>query len=264
MATLDFVLTKEWLFQYYGSKYPGQVEQSRKWLLTHGKNVTEEQADDWKDWKHLIEYQPNTEDIVPQCLAKIGHRFFTELAAHAWVNYLRVPAHANSYRVALERWKPKTILELGTGGDSAISTSQFLRHIESMGEGELLSIDLNPLGVTWERYKDVPFWNFIQADSIDILNQQVALKKKWDMVFLDSLPFYQHVLKELDRACLITDHLLLDDITMEALEHDKEGGKNRAVLEWVPAHPEWERIDYQNIRGNQPCVGSLIKGGKNV
>jgi predicted O-methyltransferase YrrM len=260
MATPEFVLTREWLFHYYGSKYSGQTEQSRKWLLTHGKNVTEEQADEWKDWKHLIEYQPNTEDIVPQCLSKIGSYFHTELAAHAWVNYLRVPAHAHSYMEALEKHKPKTILELGTGGDSAISTSQFLRHIEIMGEGELLSIDLNPLGVTWDRYKDVPFWNFIQADSIEVLDGLlVAANKKWDMVFLDSLPFYQHVLKELERARHLTDHMLLDDITMEALEHDTEGGKNRAVLEWVPAHPEWKRMDYDNIKGSQPCVGSLIR-----
>ena len=252
-----FELTIEWLFQYYGSSRPGQEFHAAKWLHNHGKNIQPGQPESWKQWKHLIEYQPNCEDIVPKVLARVGTPFASELDAHAWVNYQRVPMHADGYLQALAKFEPLTILELGVGGDSAISTAQFLRHIEKMGEGMMLSIDLNPLGITWIRYKEYPFWHFRQADSLVVLDEQIRDNKRWDMVFLDTLPYYQWTLKELDRACLITDHILLDDITMEAIHHDNEGGKKRAVIEWAERHPEWSRIDYDAPGTDAIVVGSL-------
>ena len=259
-----FELTRDWLFRYYGSSRPGEEFHTAKWLRQHGKDVKPGQPEEWKQWKHLVEYQPNCVDIVPKVLARIGTQFDSELDAHAWINYQRVPMHADGYIQACNRYCPKTILELGVGGDSAISTAQFLRHIENIGEGKMFSIDLNPLGITWNRYKDVPFWHFRQANSLDILQEEIEAGNKWDVVFLDTLPYYQHTLKELDLACQITDHILLDDITMEALEHDKEGGKKRAVLEWVPKHSEWKRIDYEPPGSHTVVVGSLIKRSDNV
>jgi len=255
-----FTLTRDWLFKYYGSTGAGQLFWTARWLQNHGVNVEPGQPEAWKEWKHLVEYQPNCHDIVPQCLAMIGSAFESELEAHAKINYLRVPNHADAYNEACEEYKPRTILELGVGGDSAISTAQFLRHIEKMGGGRVLSIDLNPLDTTWVRYKNCEFWTFRQADSLVVLEEQVTAGARWDMVFLDTLPYYQHTLKEMGLACQITNHILLDDITMEALEHDKEGGKNKAVMEWVPDHEDWERIDYLPPGRSQPCVGSVIKG----
>jgi hypothetical protein len=259
-----FELTTEWLFKYYGSSRHGEDFHTARWLRNHGKDVQPGQPEEWKQWKHLVEYQPNCVGIVPKVLARIGTPFESELDAHAWINYQRVPMHADGYVQACGKYKPKTILELGVGGDSAISTAQFLRHIETMGEGKMLSVDLNPLGITWIRYKDYPFWTFRQADSLVVLNEMIKSNTRWDVIFLDTLPYYQHTLKELDLACQITDHILLDDITMEALEHDKEGGKKRAVLEWVPKHPEWERVDYDPPGSHAIVVGSLIRGDADV
>jgi hypothetical protein len=58
-----FVMTNDWLMEYYGSEL-NQVEQAKGWLLQYGKNVTVRQIEKWKYYKHLAEYQVNTNDIV--------------------------------------------------------------------------------------------------------------------------------------------------------------------------------------------------------
>lgn len=257
-----FIMTKEWLHKYYGST-PTQEQQSKDWLLKYGVNVTVKQAEQWKIWKHLIEYQPNTNDIVDQCLGKITglFEFETELDAHRFVNMLRVPLSA-SYEEALKIAKPSTILELGVGGDSAISTAVFLAYVEKVN-GKVFSVDLNPLGVTRLRYESYlgRIWDFKHDDSVSYLANKVATNKKYDLIFIDTSHTYEHTMKEMELAFQITNFMLMDDALFAGNETDSvQGGVKRAIQEWIEKNNTWEKTDLW--QGNTVLLSNKVPSMK--
>ena len=254
---MPFKMSKMWLMEYYGSA-PNQVDQAREWLLKYGREFAPvDKIDEWSKWKHLIEYSSNTNDIVDQCLAQIGNEFESELEAHRFINLLRVPL-ASSYEEALKIINPSVILELGVGGDSAISTSLFLRWVEKK-QGQLDSVDINPLGMTWRRYS--PFtdiWTFTQADALKILSQCSDNGSFYDLIFIDTSHSYIPTIAELFFASKATNAILMDDATFEGNEGDVEmGGVKRAIAEWVQNYPEWKKTDLWN-----GAVVLLTKGEK--
>ena len=235
-----FVMTRNWLRKYYGSANPNQITQSRKWLEQYGRNVPKELLDEWSKWKRLIEYQVNTEDIVAQALSKVDTEFKSELDAHRFLNLMRVP-QAIHYEKALEDVKPKSVLELGVGGDSAISTALFLAYLEGVPSGHLTSIERNPLGTTGLRYKHVSHWTFHMTDSVKFLES--VQDKRFDLIFIDTIHSYTHTMKELELSCKITDAILCDDITFGGNPDDPEpGGVKRAWEEWQGKNSNWEPI----------------------
>ncbi len=245
---MSFKMTIEWLKEYYGS-LPIQEEQAKNWLETYNKEkTTPEQREEWKIWKHLIEYSVNTQDIVQQCLDKIetGYEFRSELQAHRFVNLMRVPL-AVSYEQALEIVKPKTILELGVGGDSGISTSIFLAYIEENGL-YLESVDLNLLGVTGKRYEKYldKIWRFKYDDSVSFLSHKVALLiQRYDMIFIDTSHTYLDTMNELNVACKLTNNMLMDDATFEGNSFDRvQGGVKKAIADWLFLHSDWEKTEF--------------------
>jgi predicted O-methyltransferase YrrM len=242
-----FTMTKPWLRKHYGSANPSQAKQSRDWLQKYGKNVPDAALEEWSKWKHLIEYQVNTEDIVAQALSRVDTEFKSELDAHRFLNLMRVPQAVN-YEKALEIVKPITVLELGVGGDSAISTALFLAYLEGCQDGHLTSIERNPLGTTWIRYGRVSHWKFIQTDSVKFLTEQQS--SRFDMIFIDTIHSYTHTMKELELSSKITNAILCDDIQFEGNQDDPEpGGVKRAWEEWMEHNPKWEPIVLHNNIG---------------
>ncbi len=239
-----FEVTREWLFINYGSSGVGQKEQTKKWLIQYGINVPPELLDQWSDWKHLSEYQVNTHAIVPLCLWMIGKKYSSELAAHKLINNLRY-APGIGYSEAVRYVGPATILELGTGGDSAISTAMFLHGIEEKEGRQMISIDRNPLGSTFVRYGKFDFWNFVQSDSVEYLRKCIMENKRFDMVFIDSIHTYLHTAKEMELSSQITNCILLDDINdPKDTENPKDkGGVVRAVKEWRENERGWNYIE---------------------
>lgn len=243
---MPFKMSKMWLMEYYGSA-PNQVDQAREWLLKYGREFTPvDKIDEWSKWKHLIEYSSNTNDIVDQCLAQIGNEFESELEAHRFINLLRVPL-ASSYEEALKIINPSVILELGVGGDSAISTSLFLRWVEKK-QGQLDSVDINPLGMTWRRYS--PFtdiWTFTQADALKILSQCSDNGSFYDLIFIDTSHDFYPTLAELEFASRCSDSVLLDDALFEGNPGASEaGGVKRAIKEWLNHNLSWKKSDFWN------------------
>ncbi len=234
-----FKVTREWLWFNYGSKGEQQYNQCRDWLLKYGKDVPREKLDDWARWKHLAEYQPNTKDIVDRCTDMIGRTYDSELVAHREINILRVPI-SKWYIVALNEINPISILELGVGGDSAISTAVFLAYLEGKKGASMVSVDYNPLGTTWVRYGKVPFWKFIQQDSVKVLESFVDSPMWFDMVFIDTIHSYEHTRKEVELSSKITDAILMDDIFFPGNDFDAEpGGVRRAWEEWQEKEKDW-------------------------
>lgn len=89
--------------------------------------------------------------------------------------------------------KPKLILELGT--NSGFSTRIFLEALMQTGRGHLVTVDINESKLKdsqMEKYKG--YFTSIQCDSLD-LNVE---NKEIDILYIDSLHEYQHVLKELE------------------------------------------------------------------
>ena len=242
-----FIVTKEWLKQNYGSKDQYQEADSAKWLNRYGQKVTPELIEEWKVWKHLIEYQVNTLDIVPKALAMIGQSYRSELEAHRLINLMRVPL-ATSYEEALSVAHPSSILELGVGGDSAISTAVFLCYVEWM-KGALNSVDINPLGKTWERYgKFTELWRFKQIPAEDYLSTCIKMGYRFDLVFIDTSHSYEPTIKEMSLASEITNTILMDDALFEGNEPDRlKGGVKKAIADWMFVfEDEWTKTDFWN------------------
>lgn len=252
-----FVISEDWLMKHYGSHSDAQYEQTRQWLLRYGTVINPIVIDTWAKYKHLAEYQVNTNDIIPRALSMIGDAFESELQAHREINLLRVPI-ASYYERALEIVKPCRIVELGVGGDSAISTSVFLAYLEiNCMTPLLLSCDRNPLGVTKIRYEHVGFWHFIQTDSVEYLK---SMKDQYDLIFIDTIHSYEHTLSELECASQRTDSILLDDATFEGNDFDKEkGGVKKAIQDWLKKNV-WYKVDIgtENVcllkRGFKPFI----------
>jgi hypothetical protein len=173
----------------------------------------------------------------------VGDEFESELWAHRWVNIERFSGHADSYVEILDLVQPKTILELGVGGDSAISTAVFLAHIEKVG-GAMLSVDYHRLDMTWVRYGKYPFWTFVQATSEKILQECMNQSKRFDMIFVDTMPTYKQTKIEMEIGHRLSDNLLLDDASRIGEEHDNEGGKVLAKEEFLEQHKDWEMLEY--------------------
>ena len=259
-----FKLTRAWLMEYYGS-LPSQVDQTRDWLMKYGRNFTPiDKIEEWSQFKHLSEYSINTHNIVDDCLGAVGNEYETELEAHRLVNLLRVPL-ASSYEEALKIVNPRLILELGVGGDSAISTAIFLRHVEKVTgivKGQLDSVDINPLGMTRRRYS--PFsdiWTFTQDDAMKILSLAADKNIRYDMVFIDTSHSYIPTVVEMFFASKVSDAILMDDATFEGNENDLEsGGVKRAIEEWCRNYPEWKKTDFWGgavvlLTKEVPCTG---------
>ena len=248
-----FVMTEDWLWKYYGSHSPEQERQATEWLHQYGKDIPSD-VTEWSRWKHLIEYQVNTNDIVDRCLDMVHRAYFSELQAHFQLNCMRVPAASNAYCQALdilEKDGIRSIVELGVGGDSAISTACFLNYLDMQDLPDpanppiLLSVDRNPLGMTAVRYKDVPFWKFFQVDSLVFLQECIDVTMRVDLVFIDTIHSYDHTLKELNMSMKITDNILMDDATFEGNDFDpRPGGVRRAIEEWLLFNPGWKRTDF--------------------
>lgn len=235
-----FTMTRNWLRKYYGSANPNQVTQSRAWLKKYGTDVPLEALDEWSKWKHLVEYQVNTVDIVAQALSRVDTEFKSELDCHRFLNLMRVP-QAIAYEEGLKQVKPITVLELGVGGDSAISTALFLAYLEGVQGGHLTSIERNPLGSTGLRYNHVSHWKFVLTDSVKFLES--VQDKRFDMVFIDTIHSYTHTLKEIELSSNISDAILCDDITFGGNPNDPEpGGVKRAWEEWSEKNYKWEAI----------------------
>jgi len=253
-----FKLTIDWLHRLYGSHTQQEEVDTRKWLLQYGKDVTPDVLEPWSKWRHLCEYQVNTPDIVAQALAMVGREFDSELEVHRLLNLMRVPGAAIAYEKAIKDMGsiPKSkILELGVGGDSAISTSVFLYHLSQQENPTLFSIDRNPLSMTWERYKDVPFWVFRQADSLEVLNELVAQGERFDIIFIDTIHSYTHTKNEMDLACQLTDYMLLDDADFPGNSFDPEpGGVKRAKEVFLTENKGWKFKPY-----NGESVGMVSK-----
>ena len=242
---MTFILTEEWLREFYGSNGPDQVRTTRNWLLRYGKDVPEDKLELWSEFKHLAEYQVNTPDIVDMALNMLGTTHPDVYHVHALLNKMRVPVAFESYHEVLLKHNPCTILELGVGGDSAISTACFIYHLTHMNNPQLTSIDINPLGMTWERYKDVSFWHFIESDSVDMLVRYASAQAHFDMVFIDTIHSYTHTKRELEFASKITRRMLMDDATFEGNDFDPEpGGVKRAIEEWLKENDNWVITEY--------------------
>lgn len=241
-----FKLTEEWLHQQYGSRNH-EVATTNAWLRKHGKNVPEERMHIWEKYKHLSEYQPNNHDIVDICLDKCGSEFESELQAHKFINIQRYPQRGYDYEFICNEIAPKTILELGVGGDSAISTSIFLAHIEEVG-GEMVSVDINPLGTTWMRYGKYPFWKFIKNTSKEVMQLLNNEWRKFDMIFIDTKPTYYETSHELALGCQMTTNMVIDDPYAIAPEWDDLIGKLGAWREFVEKNSDWDVSHYGLMR----------------
>jgi cephalosporin hydroxylase len=242
-----FNLTEEWLFKYYGSTSPGQDVQAVEWIKQWTKVESNEKIQRYKRWKHLVEYMANDREIVDKALAMVGMAFRSELDVHRTMSWLRYQNYVEAIEEGLQLYGsdgPESILELGVGGDSGLSTGVFLNWLDKNGFGNrnMLSVDVNPLGMTFERYKDVPFWSFVQTDSVSAISEIEKRGKLVDMVFIDTIHSYDHTLAELRGAEKITDYIMLDDMLFEGNNFDPNpGGVKRALAQWLEEKAgEWE------------------------
>lgn len=203
---------------------------------------------DYSLWPDTNDYDQNNPGILKKVEDLDKRKYISDLEKAFWVNVTRVPICA-SYLAACAKVRPRRILELGTGGDSAHSTGMFLYWLFSFDSefgpkhtmsGCLISVDRHPLSHVWPRYRDTPFWHFIQGDSINTMRAIIdgAFKfapGSFDMIFIDSSHTYPHTLYEIKQASYMTDAILLDDTTVPDVKQSLE--------EFLTAHPEWLRID---------------------
>lgn len=186
-------------------------------------------------WPDTTDYEQNSPNIIERARDLDDRWFASDIEKALYLNVLRVPVCA-SYLAVCAKVQPHTILELGTGGDSAHSTGIFLYWLGHL-PGYLVSVDRHYLSHTWLRYRDYPTWCFIQGDSISvmkaIINKKINhLPLYWfDMIFIDSSHNYPHTKMELIQASRMTDAILMDDT------HVPEVARSRD--EFLAENPDW-------------------------
>lgn len=225
-------------------------------------------------WKDNIDYDQNSPGILKRIDDLDKRVYSSDIEKAFWVNVTRVPICV-SYLAALAKVRPMTILELGTGGDSAHSTGMFIYWLDSMFPRifkvrkdsiniddlklepggfiesidppaiitlpvKLISVDRHPLSHVWLRYREYPFWHFIQGDSITVMKKLFKLEMDslpswYDMIFIDSSHTFPHTLCEITQASCMTHAILLDDTTMAEVK--------QSLDEFLKEHSEWLRID---------------------
>lgn len=193
-------------------------------------------------WPDTKDYDQNNPGILHKIIELQRRNYKSNIEKYFWVNVTRVPICV-SYLAACAKVRPATILELGTGGDSAHSTGMFLYWLDDIMISQLcklVSVDRHPLSHVWPRYRDCPFWHFIQGDSITVmkklLSQEIkSLPSYYDLIFIDSSHIYPHTLKEIEQASFMTRAILMDDTTVEEVK--------KSLDEFIATHPEWLRVD---------------------
>jgi cephalosporin hydroxylase len=143
--------------------------------------------------------------------------------------------------------QPTLIIETGTAyGGSAL---YFARQLDRVGEGHVLSIDLEPAErlPTHPRISYVRGFSSVHAELVAKV-QAIAHGHPRVMVVLDSDHAKRHVLAELEAyAPLVTKNqfLVVEDTNMNGrpVDIDWHGGPGPglAVDEWLPQHKEFER-----------------------
>lgn len=198
----------------------------------------------WPDTEH---YDQNSPGIMDRARDLDGRKYASWMEKAFFLNVLRVPICA-SYLAACAKVLPQSILELGTGGDSAHSTGVFLYwlgHTFHDGnnpygvKGRLVSVDRHPLSRAWPRYRAYEYWRFIQGDSLNVMHAiiegKLPVTPRFDMIFIDSSHDYAPTLAELNQASSMTDAMLMDDST--------HPGVKQAMDEWLPQNTDWLRVD---------------------
>lgn len=190
---------------------------------------------EWPDTGH---YDQNSPGILDRAADLDGRAYASNIEKAFWLNTLRVPLSA-AYLAACALVQPETILELGTGGDSAHSTGMFLLWLRGQPNGQLVSVDRHYLSHTWLRYRNHPEWTFLQGDSVWVMKQlraqRLPLPGRYDLIFIDSSHLYKETLAEIHQASLMTDAILFDDTNISEV--------HQALNEFLADHPAWLQID---------------------
>lgn len=149
--------------------------------------------------------------------------------------------------------KAKKILELGVRDGN--STAPFILAAAELG-GFVESVDLEQ--TRWQCPEEYQrYWSFTKSDAIEYLENCVAQKKQYDLVYIDDWHAYKHVKRELE----LVEHLITPssiilihdtmygntqpDYHMEVDTTDEQwadGGPYRAVAELDPKIWEWATI----------------------
>ena len=193
-------------------------------------------------WPDTIDYDQNSPGIINRAKDLDDRWFASDIEKALYLNVLRVPICA-SYLAACAKVLPRTILELGTGGDSAHSTGIFLYWLKKINvqTGGLVSVDRHYLSHAWLRYRDYDIWTFIQGDSISVMKAikngkiRVFFHSWVDMIFIDSSHTYPHTKMELVQAAGMTNAILMDDSTVPDVAKSKN--------EFLAENPDWLSFD---------------------
>jgi cephalosporin hydroxylase len=180
------------------------------------------------------------------------HRvFYASRQTHGMTFYegvplLKSPMDLWVYQEILWDLRPTLVIETGTAyGGSAL---YFARQFDRIGEGQVLSIDLDP-AEKLPRHERVTYLSGFSSTDRRVIDAvaHVAQSHPRVMVILDSDHSKAHVLDELAAyAPLVTQgqFLVVEDTNINGrpVEIDWKGGPGPgpAVDEWLPQHPEFE------------------------
>lgn len=177
--------------------------------------------------------------------------FYASRQTHGMTFYEGVPLLKNPldlwvYQEILWDLRPTLLIETGTAyGGSAL---YFARQFDRIGEGKVLSIDLEPAEHLPQhaRVSYVRGFSSIYKDLVASV-REIAKSHPRVMVVLDSDHSMRHVLQELDAyAPMVTSgqFLVVEDTNINGrpVEVDWQGGlgPGPAVDRWLPDHDEFE------------------------
>lgn len=181
------------------------------------------------------------------------HRvFYASRQTHGMTFYEGVPVLKNPLDLWVAQeiiWdlKPTLIIETGTAyGGSALF---YARQLDRIGEGKVLSIDIEPAAKLPEHPRVVysKGESSLRARLLDAV-YEIAKSHPRVMVVLDSDHSKAHVLRELDAYGPLVSpgqFLVVEDTNLNGrpVEIDWKGGPGPgpAVDEWLPQHAEFER-----------------------